>query len=256
MDHWRKSVGKLRYRNSPLVEALCEFEFSPTEEQKPSLIAELGGSLAGEYPRRQSLKTFEAQVKVNPQGVEQGLIHGEREQFLSEDGTSLVQIAPNVLTINELAPYAGWALFKPRIQNALGFYSAIVGSPSLLRISLRYINRIELHGPIIDPDEWFSFCFREPVMGDIPKTASFLVGLNYQFPPSERLRIELASIYASSDTIGTKLDIEYVLAGENVHHFADIGTWLEKAHDIIESAWLGSITQTLHMKFEPEALNE
>lgn len=254
MGSWRESVGKFRYQHSPLVEALCEFGFAPSGDWNQELVSGLQGAFTGEFPVRKDLKTIQAQVAVNAQGVHQGLLQGERIQFVSEDGTSMVQVAPNTLTINDLKPYSGWDAFKPAILSALATYKQVANPATFFRAHLRYINRIELEGPTVELDDWFQFSFRQPEVSGLPGAATYIVGAHYPFSENATLRVEVATAPSADNVLAAMLDLEYISVGENVLSFEDVDAWLEDAHKCVESAWLGSITEKLHLMYEPEAV--
>jgi uncharacterized protein (TIGR04255 family) len=68
------------------------------------------------------------------------------------------------------------------------------------------------------------------------------------------LRVELTSAPAADDVVAAMLDLEYILLGENVLNIEDVSDWLEEAHSQVESAWLGCVTEKLHLKYQPEAI--
>jgi uncharacterized protein (TIGR04255 family) len=237
------------------VEALCEFGFSPSGDWNQELVAALQAAYKSGFPERKDLKTIQAQVAVNAQGIHQGLLQGERIQFVSQDGASMVQVAPNTLTINDLKPYSGWDAFKPAILSALTTYQQVAIPTTLFRAHLRYINRIELDGPTVELDDWFQFSFRQPEVSDLPGAATYIVGAQYPFSENASLRVEVATAPSTDNNVlAAMLDLEYISMGENVLSFDDVNAWLEEAHSRIESAWLGSITEKLHLKYEPEAV--
>lgn len=254
MGSWRESVGRFRYQHSPLVEALCEFGFAPRAEWNQELVSALQSAYHEEFPVRKDLKTVQAQVAVNAQGVHQGLLQGERIQFVSEDGASMVQVAPNTLTINDLKPYSGWDAFKPAIRSALTTYRHVAIPTTFFRAHLRYINRIELDGPTVELDDWFHFSFRQPDVEGLPGAATYIVGAHYPISSNSTLRVEVATAPSTDNVLAAMLDLEYISLGENVISFDDVDEWLEEAHNRIEAAWLGSITERLHMKYKPEAV--
>jgi uncharacterized protein (TIGR04255 family) len=50
---------------------------------------------------------------------------GDLAQFLKEDELAFVQIGPGILSVNHLAPYPTWALYKPLIAQAFNEYVQI-----------------------------------------------------------------------------------------------------------------------------------
>ena len=254
MSTWRNSVGKFRYRASPLVEALCEFGFAPGAEWAPSVDVGLEDAFKSPYPQKKALTTIHTQVSVNEQGVQQGVLQGQRIQFIRDDGSAMVQIAPNTLTINQLTPYNGWDSFRPTILQGLKKYRRVTAPSGILRVHLRYINRIELQGNMVELDDWFEFSFRQPAMQELPGAAQYLVGARYPYDQHSLLKVELSSAPGGEDFVASVLDLEYTVVGENVLKFEGVEAWLDVAHTRIEAAWIGSITEKMHTKCEPEGI--
>jgi uncharacterized protein (TIGR04255 family) len=91
--------------------------------------------------RQQNVQTIMANANDPQPGVavQSSLF---RVQIPTVDGTRLVSIGQNTLTISVLRPYEGWANFKPRITDALAAYTDLVKPVGVQRIGVRYINRI------------------------------------------------------------------------------------------------------------------
>lgn len=252
MSSWRESTGKFRYQNSPLIEALCEFGFAPSGNWNWELVAQLQGAFEPDYPERKDQRTLHAELETQSQELK--FLHGERIRFENLSQGSMVQIAPNTLTINELKPYSGWDHFKPKILKALKTYQQVVGESPFLRAHLRYINRIELSGPMVELGDWLEFSFRQPQVMDLPGAASFAVAASYAMTENSVLRVEVSAAPSTENIAAVMLDLEYISRGECVLSTEAVVAWLEEAHSCIESTWLGSITEPLHKKYEPEAI--
>jgi uncharacterized protein (TIGR04255 family) len=153
-----------------------------------------------------------------------------------------------------LKPYSGWDAFLRSILAALETYRRVANPTTFFRAHLRYINRIELDGPQVELDDWFQFSFRQPEMQSLPGAATYVVGAHYPLSEHATLRVEIANAPASENILASMLDLEYILMGENVLQFDAVEKWLEEAHERIEDAWLGSITEKLHLTYSPEAV--
>ena len=86
-----------RYKNPPIVEALCEFRFdpdSPWDLAMPGLVYE---RVRDTFPKRRQAKQFAVEVSAGQKGVEQHVRTTDRMQFLREDEKALVQVGPHLL---------------------------------------------------------------------------------------------------------------------------------------------------------------
>lgn len=256
MVEWRKKVGKFRYRQSPIIEALCEFGFTTSSEWNEGQVKRLQKAFKADFPVRRDFTTVAAQASIGEKEIQKGLLHGGRVQLVSKDEHSMVQLAPHTLTFNHLKPYAGWEAFKQSIFKAFDTYNKIEKPKSIFRANLRYLNRIELEGSTVELDDWLRFSFRAPEVDNLPGDLTFLVGAMYPYPSEDMLKVELSKainhdIKRTENTYLT-LDLEYSSISKNLLLSSDVDKWLEEAHAKIEVAWLGSITEKLHLKYGPE----
>jgi uncharacterized protein (TIGR04255 family) len=145
-----------KYKHPPIEEALCEFQFSPDEALDPMLVVgKLHSEISDEYPgptRRQNVQTVtvaESQTQVRDELF--------RIQLPNVDGTRLISVGKNALSISVLRPYVGWEEdFKPRIERALLAYQKVIKPREVRRIGVRYINRISIAQPIADAATYFT----------------------------------------------------------------------------------------------------
>jgi hypothetical protein len=79
-------------------------------------------------PRQQALFSAELEPSAGPNApvtVRQGLA---RVQFPNQDGSRLVAVGPNVLSVHMLRPYTGWdEEFRGQIEDAIAAFATTVG---------------------------------------------------------------------------------------------------------------------------------
>jgi len=102
------------YKNAPLQEIICEFRFEPSHQWDivyPGLVYE---RVRDRFPKRKQLQNvaFSVDTKQNPT-----VTRTSRVQFLQDDEKVLLQVGENLLAINQLPPYKGWASFRPVIAS-------------------------------------------------------------------------------------------------------------------------------------------
>jgi uncharacterized protein (TIGR04255 family) len=150
------------YKNPPVAEALCEFLFEPSQPWDWTLPGLMYAEMKRDFPKkRQQTVQLQLQLGVIPfggQGVAAPSLTPtpalSRLQFLTEDEKTLVQVGPDVLTVNKLKPYSSWGEFKPLIRDALAVYSDIAKPKCIRRLGLRYINRIEIPAGEVDVEQY------------------------------------------------------------------------------------------------------
>ncbi len=236
-------MGK-KYKNPPLVEALCEFRFisdEPWDLTLPGLIYE---KVKKEFPHRQQQLGIDVQFRPTEKGLEHKIEPAPpRIQFLNEDKNALIQIAPDLLVVNQLKPYPNWERFKKKILEIFRIYKEIARPRSFRNIGLRYINIIEINEQKIELKEYFRFYPYIP--NDLPEDFdSFLVRAEFPFESAkERLILTLTRVIPKNpDVISILLDLYYAAVAPEYIPFDKVEEWLEKAHERIENAFESSIT--------------
>ncbi|WP_279165294.1 TIGR04255 family protein [Thermus scotoductus] len=136
-------MGK-KYRNPPLVEAICEFRLTQNTHWDLMIPGLFYEGVKNEFPHREQRSVQELQLIQGPQGIRQELRVSERALLFSPDRKLVIQLGPHILVVNALKPYPTWEGFKPRIEMAWKKLQEIMDVQGLERIGLRYINRIEL----------------------------------------------------------------------------------------------------------------
>ena len=97
-----------RYKNPPIEEALCEFGFAPGPDWDPTIPGKLQAALGDEYSgksREQRAMQVGLHVeKGKPADLQfdEGLA---KVQLFTNQGTRMVGVGPNVLSIHMLRPY-------------------------------------------------------------------------------------------------------------------------------------------------------
>ena len=209
-----------RYRNPPIKEALCEFRFAPGPDWDLTIPGKLQAALGEEYsgkPREQ--KAMQVGLHVQ-EGKPANLQYGEglaKVQLLTKDGTRLVGVGPDVLSVHMLRPYqdpsstegGGWEEFAPRIAAALEAYRKVVEPNGINRVGVRYINQIAMPGTNIRVEEYLKCAHLE--MGGLPEHyVNFLGQVEYLYDDEARLRLSYGLLEASSNVVECLLDLDVI----------------------------------------------
>ncbi|GAB4405747.1 MAG: TIGR04255 family protein [Anaerolineales bacterium] len=242
-------MGK-RYQNPPIVEALCEFRFEPSQPwdlAMPGLVYE---KIRSEFPKRRQAKVLELSVTASLDGVGQQVSATDRMQFLREDEKALVQVGRDLLAVNHLKPYPTWQEFLPLIQQGFSAYREVARPRGLQRVGLRYINRIEIPEQRVDLEHYLEF---RPYVGpDLPQDyGPFIVGIQVAYQDGrDRLRLQVTSAAIDKpDMLAFMLDLDYFLAEPGQVHLDDVFEWVNAAHSHVEKAFEACITDRLRNLF-------
>lgn len=243
-------MSSKRYKNPPIIEALCEFQFEPNPNSAWDLVVPglIYDELRDVFPRRSPGGLF-ASSSLGSSRTQYRISDGIR--FLSEDGKTVVLLGEDLLSINRLRPYSSWDEFLPLIKRGFEAYSNVVKPEDLRGIELRYINDIEVPGKYSDLEAYFNI---RPTTGpDLARdVGAFISGVQVPYENSrDKLRIELTGFDSDeAGTTSTTLDLTYYLAEVEELELRQVFQWVEAAHARIEQVFESSVTKATKQMFE------
>jgi uncharacterized protein (TIGR04255 family) len=196
---------------------LCEVRFVADEEWDPTLPGLVYQSLRAEYPAKPTSQGL-LQAGINVRGedgdgptimVRQDL---NRVQFKDDSGKRIAAVGPAVLSVHLLRPYTEWENFREQIKRALDAYIEVTKPEGVVRIGVRYVNKIEVGAPSIDLDEYFVSAPSPP--DPLPQTIkSFVTRVEtcYDEEPVRIVTTFATSTDVPAGSTGFLLDIDVVL---------------------------------------------
>ncbi len=228
-----------QYKKPPIIEALCEFQFIPTQPWDltvPGLVYE---KIRENFPQRQQQVGMGIQFKPTEKGIEHMVESTPpRMQFFNKDKTMLIQVGPDLLVVNHLKPYTSWLNFKPTILEQLEIYKDITKPKGFRRISLRYINKIDIKAASVNLEDYFKFYPNIPE--DVPQThTSFISRIEIPYEDNrDQMFLTIGSTTPEdTETISIVLDLDYILSKPEGITLDRTEAWLENAHSSIEKAF-------------------
>jgi uncharacterized protein (TIGR04255 family) len=147
------------YPNPTIQEALCEIHFRLPDqvEWKPTLFGEIFKHIQPEFPEFEPLTQVGFRMQVRPSGMEQQFLPPQpRMRYKHATRNLLLQLSPNILTVNVLPQYAGWVQMSQDILQGWTKVSEVIEPASITRIGLRYINRIDRTQPTETSSHWLA----------------------------------------------------------------------------------------------------
>ena len=239
-----------KYNNSPIVEAVCEFQFDQSSSWDLTIPGLIYEKVQKTFPKRNQIAQINFGIAVNTEAIGHQVGTQPLMQFLQDDGNALIQVGPNLLTINQLAPYSSWQEFLPLIEQGIQAYKEAVSPQAVQRVALRYLNRLEFEHNI-RLEDYLNFY---PFLGkELPQEfGAFVLGVQI---PCERLRdmlnLQLTSINSqTSNALSMILDIAYILSQPEKVMLDEILVWINTAHKRIEETFEACITDQLRQKFK------
>jgi uncharacterized protein (TIGR04255 family) len=232
----------------PLVEAVCEFRFDPSDQWDLTVPGRLYDRVGAEFPRREQARSFGFALQLDADAQPVGTtVQGAPDRVLMhrEDGSALVQVGPHQLSVHHKLPYPGWSGFYALIERILGMYLDVV--PSIpARVGLRYINRIPVPsdgttkiGSLITLDP--------PIPTEIDRPlASFYQRYELHHEELEGLLIHQTGLQQTPE--GERiviLDLDFGSLPGSAPDVTDAAPWLQAAHDRVEQAFQASVDPEL-----------
>lgn len=244
-----------KYKHPPIVEALCEFQFIPSQPWDITIPGLLYDRINNEFPVKQQRRKVKVGFDLRPKegGLEQEVKISQLMQFFRPDKSALVQVGLDLLTINLLKTYTTWENFKLLILTNLKVYQDIAKPKGFKRIGLRYINRIDFDKEPIELSDYFNYYpFIPPKLPQ--KHSGFNVSVNIPYEEDRDLLIlTLKSIPSKKPgVLSLLLDFDYIMVKPESIPINKSTDWIEGAHSIIENSFESSITDNCRNLFEEE----
>lgn len=203
-----RMASRMQYKNPPIEEAVCELRFNASgwDITWPAQLLNLTKSEYAGKPRsqQQSIVSIEPGTgfTVKPESL--------KTQLVSSDGRRLLGIAPGTFSIHELRPYSGWENFRKRILASTQSLLQVATEVSIVRIGIRYINRIPIQDEAAELSDYFT-CVPTKT-GNLPEAVtSFFARVDFASPQEDSIvRVTFASGEGSMDELVVMVDIDAI----------------------------------------------
>jgi len=243
----------VKYNNSPIIEAACEFLFAGETEWDSAIPGLIYSEAKEFFPNREQrsrnvIINSSQQKAPSLEGAE--IKRKEYTIFLNQDKTMFIKVSERSLSINQSSPYSTWDEFKKYIEYIFNITNKVIKFDSFQRIGLRYVNLINIREKEIDPKSYFELY---PSVGErLPQeTVSFITGCIFPFSNErDACRVQLVTrAPLDENTMSYTLDIDYSLVKPRSVLADQTLNWIENAHNEVEKIFEGCITDALREVF-------
>jgi len=243
------------YENPPLIEALCQFNFEPSQPWDWTIPGLVYAQIESSFPKKRQQNVLEVLMQPKEEPVVAPKVKGgiAKMQFLNEDETALIQVGPDMLAVNHVRPYPKWPAFKRLIFDHLRIYSEVAKPKGLRRIGLRYINRIVLPHERISLEDYFRAIPQVP--DSVPQDyRSLMLQLEIPFREANgNLRLSFGSVAPETPgTLAFMFDLDFFTATTEGITIESAADWVETAHTEIENTFISCFTETTHQEIFKE----
>lgn len=235
-----------RYANPPVVEALCEV-YTKGSAWDPTIPGLFYDRFRDRFPKRGQAQSVMIEATVGAPELAARVTSPEpRSQFKQEDGSRMIQVARDLIVVNQLRPYPAFEEWRPLILEALGIYQELARPAQVERIGLRYINRVVIPESEFPMDRYFGIYPQLPeALGST--YGSFMLRIEVPIPsPGHSLLATFGTAPADKGGAAFVLDLYDTIAEPD---FNAVGRRVDEAHSHIERAFEAMITDATRRLF-------
>lgn len=142
---------------APITEALIDIRIRVRDDLKIDQLYSICESISKEYPNKKERYQLEEKLEFKkgetPISTAAEIVDGYL--FISADEKQIFQARLDGFTFNRLKPYETWERFRDEAYRLWHKYKEVT-SPEIIRVALRYINKMELPLPITDFSDYLT----------------------------------------------------------------------------------------------------
>lgn len=239
------------YNKPPLIEAVCDFRFSSSEPWDWTIPGLFYEQIRDSFPNKHQVNVIETRVDQSESKIVQQ--SQTKMQFISQDGTAVIHVGPDNLSIHQLPPYSGWEHFKARVLKYLSVYCETANLESLANVILRYVNRVDIPYTEFELEDYFRILPQVPT--PIPQMfPRFLLNVDVPYHLlRSNLRITFGTAIPEGEAkIAYLLDLSMFSLTSAAPSKDEVSDWLEVAHKHLEDAFDTAFTERTHCEIFEE----
>src|SRR5215217_7825776 len=127
---------KRSYRKPPIIEALCEFQFEPSQPWDGTFLGPIYDKVQSVFPMKRPVDTLQVQVGLSGQEAPAPSVVSVPGSmlFMREDEKVLMRVGPDVFSVHHLQPYSDWETLRGYIERALDAYRQVARPSGVRRL--------------------------------------------------------------------------------------------------------------------------
>lgn len=232
------------YSRTPITEAVIDLRVELLPEVQPDILVQVHSSIQAEYPKCEDMFLLEGLMIA---GDSVGATASQSRigyRFVSSDQKQILQTRLDGFTFSRLAPYDCWETFRDEAQRLWSIYQSLTNPKTIVRLAVRYINRLDIPLPIGDLKEYLR-TFPE-VSADLPQ------GLSGYFMQLQIPQNNLGAMLVLNETIvpppapdvvSVLLDIDIFKEQDIPNDEVEIWHFLEQLYKLADEVFEACITE-------------
>lgn len=138
------------YSRAPITEAIIDLKVTLPEHFSVDMLLGVYDLLGDAFSKPELIHTSSLLFQVGPAIKLDASQQHSGFLLRSHDGTRIFQATLNGFTFNRLAPYDNWDNFRDEAMRLWEIYKSVCKPSSVTRAAVRFINRLDLPGPVLD----------------------------------------------------------------------------------------------------------
>jgi len=143
---------------APITEALINIQVMlPIHKRTIEHLATLDEKFREQYPDKKTIEEFQYKFEGGPLPTGQTSSKQLGFRYTSGDKTQVIQATFSGFTFSRLPPYEDWLKLRAEARRVWKIYADLVQPDGITRVAARYINKLELPGPLLDFDHYLNY---------------------------------------------------------------------------------------------------
>lgn len=227
------------FDNNKIVEALCQFTFSPIQDN--TIYGQFWDELkkGSVYTSKENISAFNFTLTDDEKGVTPSLVNAMK--FSNDSKEKVIQLHNNNISIHQLKSYLKWEIFKSEIDATFRKFNAVSNAPVIERIDLRAINVFEFDSEEFELNEYFNIYPVCPDNFDKPQT-----NITVEWPLPDGKSFIVARLNTNQkQKMNVVLDLSYVVVETKLQsdEYEKVSELLEVGHAKLYSLFTSIITR-------------
>lgn len=235
------------FPNAPIKEALVDLRVMPLDDSDLSKLDPFVDRLSERFPIKEDRIEYTHKIGFDKsEGRE--VTHSKARKLgyvlFTQDRDWAVQGRLDGFTVSKMKPYGHWEELRNEAQELWNLYKDVVAPQSVIRLAVRYINRIELPLPSLDFDDYILTAPK--IADDIPQGLSqFFFRLVISKPDDNITAIitsTLDSIEKETNVLPYIFDIDTFIVANYKPSSDEIWSDLDRLRDFKNLIFFNSMT--------------
>jgi uncharacterized protein (TIGR04255 family) len=236
----------IKLKKDGIVEALFEVRFA-TPAIPEMVVGQLVGDIAAMAPQMALERTPLADLPAPMRRADPNLAYQATLQLRSADGLRIGRVGDNVVSWHMLAPYAGWAVFRPEIEQLVERVKRSINDLSIVRAGFRYLNFLNATDHLVGGIK--DLTLDVTIKG---KVIDYPINVNYHRDfRDHRITTKIATpefIQPRPPDVSLYIDVDVHTEDRPSPHVDELLPWVDRAHDLLKDEFFTLI--------KPEILKE